>query len=207
MVQHGVVDARAWTRLWPWYALAAIAILTVAVVAHPGPLPGETGYVRALQRLGPPVPRVARLVRAWTTTQVDVVAAVALAPWLMSRRRARGAAAVAIVLVAMLVVQPIFKEVVDRPRPSAGQVQVRAVHTSESFPSGHALSTAAVCGLAVGLAARRRRVGLATAAAAPIALTALASGVQGVHWPSDTIAGLLTGALAARLALGALDPP
>ena len=101
----------------------------------------------------------------------------------------------------MLVVQPLFKEIVDRPRPAAADVEVRATSTSESFPSGHSLSTTTAWGAAALVAARRDRR-LAAPLTVPILLTFLAGGVQGLHWPTDAIAGTTTGALAA-FAIGA----
>lgn len=184
---------------------AVLAVLTVAVLAHPGPLPGEAAYVRALQRPGEPVPTLAELVRLTTSTEAALVLAVGPAVWAIARWGRTAARPVVIVLIAMLVVQPLFKEVVDRPRPTEEQVEVRATSTSESYPSGHSLSTTAVWGVALGVAARRGGRALAVVTGAPIAATFLAGGVQGVHWPSDAIAGTIVGATAAWLALMQLD--
>jgi undecaprenyl-diphosphatase len=182
-------------------ALALLAGLTLAVLVHPGPLPGELAYVDWLQSLGGPVPEAAELVRLVTGTEGSLVVGALPAVWLVRRRGRAGAAAVLVVVVAMLVVQPLFKELVDRPRPDATQVDVRAEHSSTSFPSGHSLSTTALYGVAVGLALRERRRAPALLAAVPVVVTGVASGVQGVHWPSDALAGTITGALAAALAV------
>ena len=50
------------------------------------------------------------------------------------------------------------------------------------------------------MAARRGRPVLAGVLCVPIALTAAASQVQGVHWPSDALAGTLIGGVAAVMA-------
>ena len=191
-----------------WSATAIVVLVTLALVAasHPGPLPGEVPYIRWLQRLGEPVPSLAGFVRTTTGTEGSLVVGVLPGIWLVRRYGQAGARAVLIALLILLVVQPVFKELVDRPRPTATQVEVRAEHTSKSFPSGHSLSTTTIWGTASGLAWRRRRRLLAAGAAVPIMMTGLASGVQGVHWPSDAIAGTLAGVLAATAILHTLQP-
>lgn len=188
-------------RWWPVAAGTVVVLLTLAVLVHPGPLRGELGYIHFLQDLGEPVPTIAEVVRATTGTEAALIVLIVPAMWAIWRHRWRGAFAVLIALVTMLVVQPVMKEVVDRPRPSAEQVDVRAEHSSMSFPSGHSMSTTVLYGAIAGFAWQRGRRGLATVAAVPIVLTFFASGVQGVHWPTDAIAGTLLGALAARASL------
>jgi undecaprenyl-diphosphatase len=187
-----------------WLAVGlavAVAIgLTIAVVIHPDPLPGEVTVVRRWQVLAEPLPTLAEWVRLTTSTQATLVVMAMPAWWVITRCRGAGALAVAIVLVTMLVAQPVLKEVIDRPRPTDAQVDVRAPYTSKSFPSGHSMSTTAAWGTAAIVAARRGRPVLAGALCVPIALTAAASQIQGVHWPSDALAGTLIGGVAAVIA-------
>lgn len=181
---------------WVISCVAALAALTVAVATHPGPLPGEVGSVRALQRLGTPVPAIAEIVQTTTGTEGVLVAAALPIGWLLRAGGRPGRVVVAVVLMTILAVQPFFKEVIDRPRPSMETVDVRADHESSSFPSGHSLGTTTVYGSAAAalwLRGRRRWAGVA---AVPIVLTSCAAPVQGLHWPSDAIAGTLVGALA-----------
>lgn len=194
-------------------AISAVVVATILgaiLVAHPGPLAGELATVRALQGLPEPVPTLADFVRLTTGSEGALILAAPAILWLLWRRSRRELMATAVVLGAILVVQPLAKEVVDRPRPNAAQVEVRAEHESRSYPSGHSLSTTTVWGLAAGLlwlAGRRR---LAAVACLPIVVTGFASSIQGVHWPSDAIGGTLIGAAAAVLAvrlLAAVDPP
>jgi undecaprenyl-diphosphatase len=173
----------------------------MVVAAHPRPLAGEVAYIDALQSLGEPVPWLAEAVRATTGTEGAVVmlaVPAVLAIWRFGRPAALG---VAVLLVTMLVLQPLLKEVVDRPRPSPVDVEVRAEHSSESYPSGHSMSTTALYGTAAGLlwVAGRRR--WATLAALPVPITFLSAGVQGVHWPSASLGGTALGAAAAALAV------
>jgi undecaprenyl-diphosphatase len=178
-------------------AVAIATALAVAVVVNPGPLPGEVWVVRRWQTLDEPVPTLAEWVRLTTSTQAALVVGAVPALWAIRRYRRAGAVAVAIVAGTMLVAQPVLKEVVDRPRPTEAQVDVRAPYTSKSFPAGHSMSTTAVWGAAAIVAARHRRPLLAGALCVPIALTAAATQVQGVHWASDVLAGTLLGGLAA----------
>jgi undecaprenyl-diphosphatase len=196
--------ARRALPAWVIACVATLAGLTVAVAAHPGPLPGEVGVVRALQRLGPPVPAIAEIIQATTGTEGVLVAAALPIGWLLRVGGRPGRVVVAVVLMTILAVQPFFKDVIDRPRPSAETVDVRAGHESSSFPSGHSLGTTTVYGSAAAalwLTGRRRWAGVA---AAPIVLTSCAAPVQGVHWPSDAVGGTLVGALAVWLLLPTL---
>jgi membrane-associated phospholipid phosphatase len=181
-------------------AVAVVIGLTIAVVIHPDPLPGEVPVVRRWQMLAEPVPTLADWVRLTTSTQATLVVMALPAWWAITRNGRSGALAVAIVLVTMLVAQPVLKEVIDRPRPTETQVDVRAPYTSKSFPSGHSMSTTAAWGTAAIVAARRGRLLLAGVFCVPIALTAAASQVQGVHWPSDALAGTLIGGVTAVIA-------
>jgi membrane-associated phospholipid phosphatase len=56
------------------------------------------------------------------------------------------------------------------------------------------------------LAWKRRRRTLAAAACVPIVATGFASAVEGVHWPSDAIAGTLAGLIAAWAIVDTLHP-
>jgi len=193
---------------WRWVIVATAAVLlaglTVAVLLSDGPLPGEVGYIRRWQRLGQPVPRVADVIYPLTGTEATLIIGFVPALWLLHRHGRRGAVTVLIVVVAMLVMQPLSKVVVDRDRPSPAQVDVRAEATSRSYPSGHSLGTTAAWGAAALYASRRGRRGWALACVVPIATTGVASAVQGVHWPSDVVAGTLVGGLAAWFAVEAL---
>jgi len=192
-------------RWWGPAAGVVVLLLTVAVSIHPDPLPGELGYIRWLQDLGEPVPSIADVVRTTTGTEAALIVGALPAIWLVSRHRTRGVAGVAIALVTMLVAQPLLKEIVDRPRPTPDQVEVRAEHESKSFPSGHSMSTTTVWAAAAVASLHRKRA-MAVALGVPIALTGASSGVQGVHWPSDVLAGTLLGALAAAAMLHIVYP-
>lgn len=188
-------------------ALVALAALTAAVVLVDGPLPGEVAIIRWLQGLGPPAHAFAEVLQFTTGTEGNLIVGVVPAGLVVRRHGRRGMIAVVICVVSMLVIQPVSKELVDRDRPSQEQVDVRAEHTSRSYPSGHSLSTTTVFGAVAVRAARTRRPGWAVLASLPIPSTAVASGILGVHWPSDWIAGTILGGAAAWAAVQALRRP
>lgn len=202
--------AGAGRRRLPWLvggtAAAVLVGLTAAVLVADGPLPGEVAIIRALQGLGQPVPAFADVVRATTGTEGNLVVGALPATWLVRRLGRDGLAAVLICLVAMLVVQPVAKELVDRDRPSAAEVEVRAEHSSRSYPSGHSLSTTTVWGAAALFTARLGQRRLAALLVVPVCSTAVASGIHGVHWASDAIAGTIMGGAAAWLAIEQVQP-
>jgi membrane-associated phospholipid phosphatase len=202
--QHAWVRGRSADALLSFAMVAGAVALAIAVVVHPGPLPGEQAFVRRWQLLAEPVPTLAEWVRLATSTQAALVIGAVPAFWAIRRHRRAGVIAVAVVAGTMLVVQPVTKEVIDRPRPTDAQVDVRAPYSSMSFPSGHSMSTTAAWGTAAIVAARRGRPSLTIALCAPIVLTAAASQVQGVHWLSDVLAGTLVGAAAAGAAASVL---
>jgi undecaprenyl-diphosphatase len=87
------------------------------------------------------------------------------------------------------------KRVVRRPRPALDAPLVRTAG-QHSFPSSHASSAAA----AVAVVAHGAPGALLVLAAAPLAAAmCLSRLVAGVHYPSDVVAGVVLGALTARL--------
>lgn len=186
-------------------AIAVLTVLTAAVVAVRGPLPAEVQVIRWFQGFGRPVPALAAVVHAVTGTEANLVLGFVPALWLIRRRGRRGAAAAVVCLVAMLFVQPVSKEIVDRDRPTELEVDVRAEHSSRSYPSGHSLSTTVVWGVAVGVASTADRSRWAYWLCVPILASAPAGVILGVHWPTDAIAGTIVGAVAAALAVRTLS--
>ncbi len=185
-----VVAAAGW--------VAAI-LLAVPVALADSTLPGEAAIVRAVQEAPGWLEPAARGARAITTTEAVLLAGAALAAILFAGRLRFAAAALAIGLVVLPIAQGGLKEVVDRPRPTEAQVDVRDGWTSPSFPSGHVMSgTLLFTYLAVSPAFRSRLSTRAAAtirgvAIAVIVLNALANVYMGVHWPTDVVAGLLLG--------------
>ena len=183
-----------------WLALLALTIALSTLASIHDKLPGDTGTASWLQGLPFPGESLADIVRSITSTQLILAAggALALLLWL------RGYRLEALIFAAALIVLPLahagIKEIVDRPRPTADIVELRAAFSSASFPSGHVMSATYFYGFLLFLALSfplpsLARTVLAAVAAAVLALTGPANVWLGVHWPSDTLGGYAWGTL------------
>ncbi len=183
-----------------WLALLALSIALATLASIHDTLPGDTGTASWLQGLPFPGQSLADTVRSITSTEVVLAGggALALLLWL------RGYRLEALVFAAALIVLPLLqagiKEIVDRPRPTADLVELRAAFSSPSFPAGHVMSATYFYGFLLYLAlslplTSLARAALAAVAAAVLALTAPANIWLGVHWPSDALGGYAWGAL------------
>jgi len=117
--------------------------------------------------------------------------------WLRNRRIE--AAAVAMVGVADLF-NPLFRKLIDRPRPTEDLVFVNRLSDSFSFPSGTAMHVMMFCGILVYLSWRLLRPGprrniLHTLLILYIPLMGLWLIYLGAHWPSDVLGGYVYGAV------------
>jgi undecaprenyl-diphosphatase len=142
-----------------------------------------------------------------TGTVVIVMAAVA-ALFLALTRQRTAAWLLLWATIGALLVNTALKHVFDRPRPRLFEWGTHAMTTS--FPSGHAMSAAAVYGTVALLAARltpRRGVRAAVygVCALLVALVAFSRLYLGVHYPSDVAAGLVVGAAWAGFCAAALE--
>ena len=183
-----------------WLTLLGLSItLSVLAAAH-DTLPGDTGIASWSQDLSFPGETLADAVRAITSTEVVLAAggALALILWLRGFRRQ------AVILAAGLVILPLLqsgvKEIIDRPRPTAELVEIRASVSSPSFPSGHVMSGTYLYGFlfyaALTLPLRMpARASLVAVCAGVLALSGPANVWLGVHWPSDVLGGYAWGTL------------
>lgn len=119
-------------------------------------------------------------------------------------RRWHGALAVAIAVPATSAVVYVVKQLVERPRPDA---DVAVAHAPGfSFPSGHSAGTMALYATIGFVLARGCRGPARTAIVAAAALIVLAVGASrvylGAHYPTDVLAGWLTGAVLTIAAWG-----
>lgn len=177
--------------------LAALgAVLALVVAAADGPLAGEAWLTRQVQTLPGFLEPLAHANRAVTTTWVVLTVGAAAGVVPLVRREWRVAAVLGVLLVATPVSQATIKDIVDRPRPTEEQVDLRAGYTSPSYPAGHLMSPAGVYGFAalwmLGQRDRRFRLGAALIGAV-LAMALWANVYVGVHWPSDVLGGLLFG--------------
>jgi len=124
----------------------------------------------------------------WAGLTVVTLALVAVLA--AARRPWDGLWAAATITLAQVAVTPFLKEAYDRPRPTAGSAI--PLPSSDAFPSGHAASAAATCGV-LGVLAAERWPGRRRAIWAAAALLAFAIGasrvVLNVHYLTDVLAG------------------
>jgi membrane-associated phospholipid phosphatase len=183
-----------------WLGLLAGSIVLSVLAAQHDRLPGDLDLAQRLQDSTFPGLRPSKFVRMMTTTQVvlGTGGAVAVALWLFGWRKQ------AVVLVAglatMALLQSGLKDLVDRPRPTADLVELRAGFSSPSFPAGHVMSPTVLYGFLLYLALALRlpvagRVVVVGWSAFLLALTGPANVYVGVHWPSDVLGGYAWGAV------------
>lgn len=134
---------------------------------------------------------------AGSTLAMGLIAAmVSVLLLLRPATRGNGILVVAVAVGAGAIIS-IAKPLVGRVRPP---VESRLVlETNQSFPSGHALGSAAIIGvIAVMLipmiAHRRWRIATATAAAVFVLLVGVSRLYLGVHWSTDVAGGWFSGA-------------
>ncbi|GGM03219.1 phosphatase PAP2 family protein [Nakamurella endophytica] len=130
-----------------------------------------------------------------STLVMSVLATVAVAV-LAARRRWWDAGLVAVVGVGAALLVTVGKHVVGRTRPPVAERLV--VETNQSFPSGHALASAAVLGVLVVVLGRwwapATRLAATVAAVLAVLLIGASRVYLGVHWATDVLGGWLTGA-------------
>jgi undecaprenyl-diphosphatase len=142
-----------------------------------------------------------------TGTVVVTIAGVAGLFLVLTRQRTAAALLLWSTLGAILV-NNILKSLFVRPRP---ELFTWGTHVrTTSFPSGHAMSAAAIYGtvafLAARLATRRRtRTAIYVGAALIICLVAASRVYLGVHYPTDVAAGLVVGLAWAAFCTAALE--
>ena len=186
-------------------ALAALAgFVTVAVAVATGwePLGTVDDHVlSSLDNFGSAHPI---WVRGWEVVSVVLqpnvwrTAAIVIAVLLVSTGRRRAGAFLAGVAILTVIVSIVFKPLVNRARPTPFHGAPHAA--GQSFPSGHALTAAAltlafiVTALALGrLTTRRSRVAAIACGIATVALVSFSRLALGVHYLSDIVAALLLG--------------
>ncbi|WP_078628007.1 phosphatase PAP2 family protein [Streptomyces sp. NRRL F-2664] len=182
------------------------ALLTALVVAAWQPLlAGDERVARDLHAHAVVHPGVTQSMRVltdwvWDPWAMRLLAAVACCALWWRGERERALRVALVVLVATLVQQGL-KAVVGRERPVWSD-PVDSAHYA-AYPSGHALTAAAVCGMLLWLVPRPAPR-WAPAAWAAAAVSVLGVGFTrlylGVHWLSDVVAGWLLGAALVVLA-------
>lgn len=137
-------------------------------------------------------------------TGVLTLASLIVVTYLLLTGRRHTAVTIVVSITSGIIVSTLLKEFFDRPRPD---LVAHGSHTyTSSFPSGHSMMSA-VCYLTLaGLLctverSRKIRLYLIGTALFLTALVGTSRVYLGVHWPSDVLAGWLTGAAWAALSL------
>jgi undecaprenyl-diphosphatase len=135
-----------------------------------------------------------------------VVTVAALFLWLT--RHKHSAVLLLVTTVVGILLNSMLKDVFHRDRPSIFSSGVEVF--SSSFPSGHSMSAAIVYGTVAYLAARLQRhhwSRVVTAIVAFLLILLIASSriYLGVHYPSDTIAGMTIGFAWAAFCMATLE--
>ena len=186
--------------LWggTWLALLLASLSLSLLAAANDRLPGDLTIAQWAQDLPAPSLPLSKFVRLLGGTEVvlGTGAVVALVLWLCRRRREALLLALGLVLLPLL--QHGLKEMVDRPRPSADLLDLRAGFSSPSFPAGHVMSPTLLYGFILylslrGFLGRPLRLLILTASLFMLILAGPANVCVGVHWPSDVVGGYAWG--------------
>ncbi|MGC4046145.1 MAG: phosphatase PAP2 family protein [Armatimonas sp.] len=179
VVLVGLLTGLTWLTLTGHLAMLDGAIISTV---YPRRSPGLTTAMITISLLG---------------NQVLYVASVGIVAFLIARKRWPELGQYLLLMVGQDVLNSIFKALIARPRPAVSPL----VHeTSFSFPSGHSMSSVVFYGALAfwlwqkGYGGKYRWLWFI--AATVIALAVGTSRVYlGVHYPTDVLAGFLTGAI------------
>jgi len=196
---------------------AAITIVTIALTAGVFAAVADHAALESIQRLDDawlrlmisgrtaPVTDIARVFNLLGLVYVTLPVRIAVAGFLIWRRRWWSLAAFVTAVALSEVLIGVLKGAYSRARPSASLVAT----TGMSFPSGHAIAASVTAVAAViALMPAGRRAWWAAAAVAFSILMGLSRAYLGAHWLSDAVAGILLGtscALLAALVVGELQ--
>lgn len=185
--------------------MLVVALVLAAIVhGHPGPLPGDVGGSLDVQHLLLPHHLLTQSIDAVSTINWPIPSAIGLAVMAIILLALRWRmAAVGVLVVAALAdgTSYLINDIVRRPRPHGYGVSVLQHITNYfSFPSGHVVHALAVFGFVIFLTyqVRRGAVWLWIVRVILVALILLMGPsriLEGEHWPSDVLEGVLIGAL------------
>lgn len=161
-----------------------------------GVLPADVAVREALLKIASDDVFDAMSVINYAGTWIVLVPGTLLFFVVFKEARARWWIWIALMLIAAVLPEGVFKWLVHRPRPEA---------PSLGFPSGHATAAAAFLGAVMYLAGSLPRLaGRVIRVLAPVCmvLVAVARVILRAHWPSDALGGIALGlALASAAAL------
>jgi membrane-associated phospholipid phosphatase len=184
------------------FHVAVVGLLFLATVALTAFVHGFTELDATVRQwaLGHRASGLTTAATVVTTTGGSLVlapVAVVLALVLALRGLRSDALLVSATTLGALVLGPLLKIAIERPRPREDHL---VVVNSFAYPSGHSLTSMAVMGVLAALALRHltahpARVAVIATGAVLIAAVGASRVYLGVHWPTDVLAGWLVGAM------------
>ena len=192
----------------------AIAVAVFATLAEEALAGGEmagfdVAFARALQDARSPEWQRAFSVVSWFgTREALAVATILMAVWLLCRQQIVLALGWVGAQAGGGLLNRALKETFARTRPESADPMLAA--SSWSFPSGHAMGTFILCGIACYLVLRENRSWRTAAVVVAVAaswclLMAFSRLYLGVHYVSDVVAGLSAGVAWVAVCVSALE--
>lgn len=201
-------------RFWFWAVVGALATVAAGVAyAHDikktdgwsHGLPWEVALLRDLHVHLPTIVDRLVLVLPWLGTNITILPGVAIASYILAKRRRRDLIAALVVAAAgNYAIAFLLKYSLDRPRPTL--FQARGEFTGPSYPSGHAMMATSVLFVVAYLLRRERGWTWPYYVVTAFGLLTVYSRLYlGVHWPTDVFAGALLGVMWLAAMLLAMD--
>jgi undecaprenyl-diphosphatase len=199
---------------WLWALGGAIVTILAGIVyAHylqrtygwSHGVPWEIALLRDVHTRLPTVVDRLVLVLPWLGTNITILPGIAIASFILAKRRRRDLIAVLIVAAAGNYIIAFFlKYALNRPRPTL--FTARGEYTGPSYPSGHAMLATSVLFVIAYLLRRERGWRWPYFVVFIFGLLTIYSRLYlGVHWPTDVLAGAVLGVLWLMAMLRAMD--
>ena len=208
-VRRFLVAHRLGVALW---VVGAIILLVMAVLAHgAAQFPGDAAISELLQRLkGTPAAAFVDFPSNINEPLPGAILAVVIIAIIAAIRRVIEAFVMALATFGTDLLNAIINGLVARPRPHNAHVSTLSGLGAHSFPSGHVEHVTMLVGFLFFLTLLARRahpdrwgwlLPIQIVCVYFIALVGVGRIVEGVHQPSDVVAGYLVAALALPLAI------
>lgn len=198
---HAFGNALFWRRIATAVVASFVAgsCCALVVIWAGGWTHGLSFEPRLLERVQTPLAPAldwAMVFLPWLGTNIVFIPVLGPGCWYLWRRRGRPdlALIIAVVTIGNYLIGTALKVIFERPRPSLWLA--RGEYTGAAYPSGHAMAMMSVVGLvALLLYEERQRLWPIVAWICLLVATCYSRLYLGVHWPTDVIGGLLTGAV------------